>query len=74
MPETQQKLSIQQQQLRGLRKTLQGTILAINLHSALLNDTVYALSKLSHVVEVETNMRGSGPNVRPAKRSRLLYK
>ena len=53
MPEI---LFIQQQQLQGIGRTLQGTILTVNMHSALLNNTFYALSKLSHIVETETSV------------------
>ena len=56
MPEIQQRLFIQQQQLQGIGRTLQGTILTVNMHSALLNNTVYALSKLSYIVETETSV------------------
>ena len=56
MPEIQQRLFIQQQQLQGIGRMLQGTILTVNMHSALLNNTIYALSKLSHIVETETSM------------------
>ena len=42
MPEIQQGLNLQQNQLQDLGKTLQGTVLAVNLHSALLNNTRHA--------------------------------
>ena len=43
MPEIQQRLSLQQNHSQDLGKTLQGTVLAVNLHSALINNTVHAL-------------------------------
>lgn len=43
MPEIQQRLVLQQEQLQNLGKTLQGTIVTVNLHSALLNNTTQDL-------------------------------
>ena len=53
MPEIQQSLRLQQNQLQDLGKTLQGTVLAVNLHSALINNTVHALDTLSGIVRDE---------------------
>lgn len=50
MPEIQQRLLLQQGQLQNLGKTLQGTIVTVNLHSMLLNNTVHALETLSGIV------------------------
>ena len=50
MPEIQQRLDLQQEQLQDLGKTLKGTVLAGNLHSALLNHTLHALDTLSVIV------------------------
>ena len=50
MPEIQQRLLIQREQLQDLGKTLQGTIVTVNLHSALLNNTLHALGTLSEVI------------------------
>ncbi|XP_051565842.1 uncharacterized protein LOC127447811 [Myxocyprinus asiaticus] len=50
MPEIQEKLLLQQEQLQDLGKTLQGTILTVNMHSAILNNTLHALDALSKVV------------------------
>ncbi|KAK9525317.1 hypothetical protein VZT92_013367 [Zoarces viviparus] len=51
MPEIQQRLQLQQEQLQGLGKTFQGTIVTVNLHSALINNTLHALATLSEVVK-----------------------
>ena len=51
MPEIQERLFSQQEQLQGLGKTLQGTILTVNMHSALINNTLHALDKLSAIVQ-----------------------
>ena len=53
MPEIQQRLNLQQNQLQDLGKTLQGTVLAVNLHSTLINNTVHALDTLSEIVRDE---------------------
>ncbi|KAL7383200.1 hypothetical protein ABVT39_006288 [Epinephelus coioides] len=51
MPEIQQRLLVQQGQLQNLGKTLQGTVVTVNLHSSLLNNTMHALETLSDVVK-----------------------
>ncbi len=51
MPEIQQRLLSQQEQLQDLGKTIQGTIVIVNLHCALLNNTFHALDTLSEVVK-----------------------
>ena len=51
MPEIQQRLLLQQEQLQGLGKTLQGTIVTVNLHSAILNNTLHVVETLSQVVK-----------------------
>lgn len=50
MPEIQQKLLLQQGQLRNLGQTVKGTILTVNLHSAILNNTLHAIENLKEVV------------------------
>ncbi|KAM3612667.1 uncharacterized protein V6R79_012474 [Siganus canaliculatus] len=51
MPEIQQQLLSQQEQLHDIGKTLQGTVVTVNLHSTLLNHTLHSLQTLSEVVE-----------------------
>ncbi|XP_038132013.1 uncharacterized protein LOC119777274 [Cyprinodon tularosa] len=51
MPEIQQRLLIQQKLLNIQTKTLQGTVVTVNLHSALINNTMHALETLTEVVK-----------------------
>ncbi|KAM3619981.1 uncharacterized protein V6R79_016682 [Siganus canaliculatus] len=51
MPEIQQQRLSQQEQLHDIGKTLQGTVVTVNLHSTLLNHTLHSLQTLSEVVE-----------------------
>ncbi|KAL2078964.1 hypothetical protein ACEWY4_024708 [Coilia grayii] len=51
MPEIQEKLLFQQEELQGVGKTLQGTILTVNMHSALINNTVHAVEKLTEILK-----------------------
>lgn len=41
----------QQEQLQGIGKILQGTILTVNMHSELINNILHALDKLSDSVQ-----------------------
>lgn len=50
MPEIQQRLLLQRERLQDLGKTLQGTIVTVNLHSVLINNTLHAIATLSEVV------------------------
>lgn len=50
MPEIQEKIILQQGQLQNLDKMVQGTILTVNLHSAILSNTMHALETLTDIV------------------------
>ncbi|KAL7387524.1 hypothetical protein ABVT39_024884, partial [Epinephelus coioides] len=43
-------IRLQQEQLQGLGETLQGTVVTVNLHSTILNNTLHALGTLSEIV------------------------
>ncbi len=51
MPEIQQRLLFQREQLQSLGRTVQGTVVTVNLHSALINNTLHALETLSSIVK-----------------------
>lgn len=51
MPEIYDKLYQQQQRLESLGKTLQGTILAVNLHAAVLNNTLHTVGRIVDVLQ-----------------------
>lgn len=53
MPEIQSRLLTQQETLQDLGKTLQGTILAVNMHSTLINNTVHAVDRLATIMRSE---------------------
>ena len=53
MVEVQQKLAWQQDELRGLGETMPGTILTVNMHSAILNSTLHTLEFLTEVIKAD---------------------
>ncbi|XP_060793282.1 uncharacterized protein LOC132896459 [Neoarius graeffei] len=53
MPEIQGRLLTQQEELQGLGKTLQGTILTVNMHSTLIKNTVHAVDRLATIMRSE---------------------
>lgn len=51
MPEIQEKMYVQQEQLQQLDRTLEGTILVVNQHTALLNYTIHSIGKIVDVIQ-----------------------
>ncbi|XP_060799627.1 uncharacterized protein LOC132901328 [Neoarius graeffei] len=51
MPEIREKLLIQQELLQGLGKSLQGTILTVNMHTDLIHNTMQTVDKLAKIIK-----------------------